>query len=147
MRSRASCVFIATLLVAACSHAQVGGVTVSNAWVRATTSADATSAAYLTITNQLAGDERLIGVSSPAAAAVEIHRTTTDSMGMTDMPAVSEMHIPAGATVTLEPGGFHLMLTGLKAPLKAGGPTIPLTLTFALAEPITVQADVRATSP
>jgi len=135
------------LLIAGCAAAPAGGVSVTGAWVRATASADEPSAGYLTIVNESGIPQKLTGVTTTVAQIVEMHRTTTDSVGMTQMQTVGEINVPVGGTVTLEPGGFHLMLDELHQRLAAGGPTIPLTLTFALAGPITVQADVRASAP
>jgi copper(I)-binding protein len=82
----------------------------------------------------------LTAVTSPSAASVEMHKTSTMS-GMTGMDDVSAIHIPAGGTVTLEPGGFHLMLmspTGLQV-----GQTVDLVLTFENAGTMTVKAEVK----
>jgi copper(I)-binding protein len=84
--------------------------------------------------------ETLTGVTSPAAGSVEMHRTSTMS-GMTGMEPVSAIHIPAGGTVTLEPGGFHLMLMSPK-PIQVGQ-TVDLVLTFEKAGAMTVKAEVK----
>jgi copper(I)-binding protein len=119
-----------------------GAVTVTDAWARATAVLDRPGGAYLVIRNPTAQADALIGASSPAAASVEVHETTRDSGGMMGMHAIPRLEIPAGGTVALEPGGFHLMLMGLAKPLAVGD-TIDLTLRFERAGPITVQAAVR----
>jgi copper(I)-binding protein len=118
-------------------------VTVSGAWVRVAATTGAPTAAYLVIANPGGQADALLSVSTPAASAVEIHQTSTDMNGMTGMAAIPRLEVPAGGTVQLAPGGFHLMVTGLKAPLTAGG-TIELDLVFEHAGRVVVQADVRA---
>jgi copper(I)-binding protein len=71
-----------------------------------------------------------------------IHRTTTDSAGMTGMSMMDGVAVPAGGVVTLEPGGIHLMLTGLTSALESGT-SIALELTFEHAGTIRVDAAVR----
>jgi periplasmic copper chaperone A len=149
MRSRTAAllpVLVAVLSLAACggsSSATGGGlVTVSGAWVRAA-AAGSTSAAYMTITNGTLAEEALVGASTAAAANASIHQTTTDSSGMTGMRMTDQVTIPAGKTVMLEPGGYHIMLENLTGDLAAGS-TIQLTLTFEHAGPLNVRAEVRA---
>lgn len=117
-------------------------VTVSGAWIRAAAKAGAPTAAYLVITNAGGQADALIGASSPAAGMVEIHQTTTDTSGMTGMHPVARIDVPAGATVRLEPGGFHIMMPSVSAPLVAGQ-TVELDLVFEHAGKVIVQADVR----
>ena len=88
-----------------------------------------TSAAYLTIENSGSEPDRLVGASSPAAKTVEIHEMVDDGGTMRMRPLADGLAIPANATTTLEPGGYHIMLIDLKAPLKAGD-RFPLDLTF-----------------
>lgn len=83
------------------------------------------------IRNTGAGADRLLSASTPAAASVDIHRMQMQGEVM-QMRAVPAVEIPAGATVVMKqgaPDGYHLMLTGLKAPLKDGD-RFPVTLTF-----------------
>jgi copper(I)-binding protein len=113
---------------------------VSGAWVRPPTSPGLPAAGYLVIRNPGGQPETLTAASSLSAGSVEMHKTTTMS-GMTGMEPVSAIHIPAGGTVTLEPGGFHLMLMNPKP--MAVGDTIELVLTFEKAGTITVKAEVK----
>jgi hypothetical protein len=85
--------------------------------------------------------DALLTASTPLAAKVEIHETTT-SGGMTGMHPVDRLEIPAGGTVRLEPGGVHLMLMGLTGPVEPGT-TVSLELRFEHAGTIVVQAPVR----
>ncbi len=134
--------------VAACSSsggstATGGGfVTVSGAWARAVAKGG-TSAAYLQIVNGRLSDDTLVGVSTDAAQRASLHETTTDKTGMTGMQPVDGIKIPAGKTVMLEPGGYHIMLEGLTADLVAGS-QIRLVLTFEQSGPLNVTAEVRA---
>ena len=133
------------VVMAACSSGggTAGGkLTVSEAWVRVPASPD-TTAAYLTIVNGTTADDSLVGVSTTAATSASLHRTTTDSSGMTGMQMTDSVHVPAGGTVSLAPGGFHIMLMGLTGDLKAGA-TIELVLTFEHAGVVKVTAEVRA---
>jgi copper(I)-binding protein len=150
MRSRRSilAVLLAGLLFGACSSAGAstapssGSVTVTDAWARATAVVDRPGGAYLVIHNDSGRADALTGASSPAAASVEVHETTMQSGGMMGMHAIPRLDVPAGATVRLEPGGYHLMLMGLAKPLAVGD-TVELTLRFQEAGDITVKAAVR----
>ena len=120
-----------------------GSIAVRDAWIRAAAEGGL-SAAYLTITNGTAADDALIGVSAPElATTVSLHETTTGDDAMTGMHHTPSIAVPANGTVTLEPGGFHVMLEGLQQDLAAGD-TVQLELTFERAGPVTVAAQVRA---
>lgn len=91
-----------------------------------------------------AGDmsDQLIGAASPVAAKAELHTHIKEGDIMRMRP-VAEIDVAAGKATVLQPGGLHVMLIGLKAPLKEGT-TFPLTLTFKRAGSMTVDVDVRA---
>jgi periplasmic copper chaperone A len=133
-------------LVAAGATAQTGDPQVTNAWARATPGAAQTAAAYVTMMS--AAGDRLTAVSTPAAQKADLHTMTMDGNVM-KMRQVDGIDLPPGQAVTLKPGGYHIMLTGLAQPLKEGQ-TFPLTLTFANAGAhdvtVTVQK-VGATGP
>lgn len=141
-------------LLAACGSSDSSSdpaVQVSDAWARTTAPTQTEGAVYMTI--ESADGDRLVGAQVPAsvAAKAEIHESmeksgeTGDSEegmesgdtaagggedhGMMTMKEVGEVEIPAGETVKLEPGGFHIMLMHLKGPIEAGE-TIPVTLDF-----------------
>jgi hypothetical protein len=120
--------------------AQADGLTVHDAWARASAGAATTGAAYVMVMGGSQPDQ-LIGASSPVAATAEVHQTLTEN-GVMKMRPAPNLPIPAGQMVTFAPGGTHIMLMGLKHPLAAGQ-TFPLTLTFAHAGPITVDVAVR----
>jgi periplasmic copper chaperone A len=119
---------IATTLAAtvAAALAQTGQVEITNAWARATPGGATTGAAYLTIVSPVA--DRLVGASSPVAKSAQLH-TMTMQGNIMKMRPVAGIDLPAGKAVTLKPGGLHIMLTGLTAPIK-DGQNFPLTLTF-----------------
>lgn len=119
-----------------------GGLQISQPWSRATAAGMPMGVAYFTITNRGGKADALIAASTPAAARVEIHHTTLVD-GMARMRPLGEVPIPAGETVKIEPGGIHLMLVDLKAPLVAGKP-VPLTLEFRVAGRVTVELAVEA---
>lgn len=102
-------------------------VAANNVWIRATVPAQQVTGAFMTLTSVT--DVRLVAASTPQAAAVEIHEMSMDNnvMQMREMP--DGITVPKGATIELKPGGYHLMLTGLKGQMKAGA-EVPLTLTF-----------------
>jgi periplasmic copper chaperone A len=107
-----------------------GNVLMKDAWTRATPGAATAAAGYLTITNTGKESDVLLGASSDAADRVELHETATGSDGVSTMrPLPDGLTILPGETVELKPLGRHLMLLGLKAPLKEGQ-TLMLQLTF-----------------
>jgi copper(I)-binding protein len=114
-------VLIALLLFLNPAYAQV---TVKDAWVRATAPQQQVAAAYLQITS--VEDLRLVAARSPIAGAVEIHETRMEN-NMTKMRPVASVALPAGKVVEFTPGGNHIMLMGLKGPVKEGE-SVPLTL-------------------
>jgi copper(I)-binding protein len=115
-------------------------VTAADAWCRPSPNGAKAGGCYVTLT--AATDDRLTGGSSPRAAELQVHEMKTEN-GMMKMAQLTEgLPLPAGQAVRLAPGGNHLMLIGLTAPLVAGE-AVPLTLKFASAPEVTVQAAVR----
>ncbi|HUZ71697.1 MAG TPA: copper chaperone PCu(A)C [Stellaceae bacterium] len=106
-------------------------IAVTDAWARATPQGAQTGAAFVTVTNHGATDDKLIGASTPIATMAQLHRTIDDN-GVMKMRPVAVIDLKPGASVTLKPGYMHVMLMGLKHPL-AQGASFPLTLTFAKA--------------
>jgi copper(I)-binding protein len=118
----------------------VGSLVVADPWSRPTFAGMPVGVAYFTITNKGAVADTLIAARTPAAARVEFHRTLIEG-GMAKMRSSSSILIAPGSTVVAEPGGLHLMLLELKAPL-AEGTSVPLVLTFASAGEVTIQLRV-----
>ena len=130
---------IASSAIATAACAQVS---VSNAWVRATVPVQKSSGAFMVLRSDQAA--RLVGVSSPVAASVELHKSAMQD-GTMSMDHVDAIDLPAGKDVNLAGGGYHVMLIGLKRQLKQGE-TVPLTLQVkrgAATENVTVQAAVK----
>ena len=117
------------------------GVAVQDAWARATPTGATAGAAYMTLTSP-AGDV-LTGASTPAAGQAAVHEMRMDGAVMRMRAVEGGLVLPPGQAVTLRPGGLHVMLEGLKAPLKQGG-TVPLHLTFRTAPPLDLQVPVQA---
>jgi copper(I)-binding protein len=116
-------------------------IAVEHAWARATTAAAKTGAAYFTIVNKGTSEDRLISASSPASDKAQLHVTIEDH-GVMRMRPMPDLEIKPGATVSLVPGQMHLMLIGLKAPLKLGE-TFSVTLTFEKAGSVDIQVKVE----
>ena len=114
---------------AAAHSVTIGALSLTDLWTRATPPSAPTGGGYLTIENTGAEADRLIGITSPTAARAEIHEMTTKDGTMIMRPAPGGIEIPAGGTVALAPGGFHIMFMDLKEPFVEGG-KVPVTLTF-----------------
>ncbi len=118
--------------------------TVADAWVRATVPQQRTTGLYVNLTSAKGG--KLVSASSTVAEAVEIHEMKMDGQIMR-MRQLPELALPAGQTVQLKPGGYHIMLINLKRPL-AVGEAVPVTLvienTAGPKETLEVRAAVRS---
>ena len=141
--------FMATLLGAAflvgLGPAQAQSVAeqveVQGAYVRAVPPGQPNSASFMALHNGDSREHALVGAKSPAAKVVELH---THNMvdGMMQMRPVDKIDLPAGATTSLQPGGFHVMLIGLQQPLVPDQ-AVPLTLVFDDGSEAKVSAPVR----
>jgi periplasmic copper chaperone A len=100
-----------------------------------------TGVVYMIVMNHGAADDDLTGLSTPIADKAEMHRTVTEN-GVSRMEAVADLPVKANEAATFGPGGLHVMLTGLKQPLKLSD-SFPLTLTFAKAGAVTVTVSVQ----
>lgn len=134
---------LALALPCAAHDYSVGALKIVHPWARATPNGAIAGAGYLTITNTGKTPERLTGGSTPIAGKFEIHEMSMTGGVMRMRPVAGGLVIAPGQTVKLEPGGYHVMLIGLKRPLKAGE-AIPATLTFQNAKPLKVQFNVEA---
>jgi len=115
-------------------------VKVDDPWVRATVAPQKATGAFMQLTS--ARPAKVVAASSPVAAMVEIHEMKMDG-GVMKMRAVDALPLPAGQAVALKPGSYHVMLMGLKAPIKAGE-TVPLTLTVEGEDKRRTTVEVRA---
>ena len=109
-------------------------------WARATATKARNGAAYITIKNSSGSRDRLVSGNSLVAKSAALHNHVMDS-GVMKMRPAGSIEIPAHAAVIMKPGGLHVMLMGLKSPLVKGG-SLPLTLTFEKAGPITIQLKI-----
>ena len=116
---------IAALFALSCAAAQAQNVSVQDAWVRATVPGQQATGAFMKITAKDGGT--LISVSSPASGVVQVHEMKMDGGVMQMRALAAGLNLPAGKTVELKPGGYHVMLMDLKAPLQIGA-IVPLTL-------------------
>ena len=122
------------------SGALAGDIAIKDAFARASATRSATSASlYMTIVGSDAPD-RLVAISSPAADSAMLHESKTID-GVAQMSHLNALDIPASARITLSPGGTHVMLMGLKQPLKRGD-KVALTLTFKKAGDVAVTVPV-----
>ena len=126
--------FIATGLIVAASitsawaqPAQGAAIDVKNPWVRATVAQQKSTGAFMQLTAKT--DTRLVAAQSPVAGVVEIHEMAMDHNVMKMRALPTGLALPAGQTVELKPGGYHVMLLDLKGQVKEGD-TVPLTLVF-----------------
>lgn len=122
-----------------------GTLQIDHPWARATPPAAKNGAVYVEIRNTGSEPDRLLAVSTPAAEKAELHKTERDGeiLRMREAPTVE---IPPNDSALLQPGGLHIMLSGLKGALKAGT-EFPLTLQFEKAGPIEVEIRIERSAP
>ncbi|MBY8824991.1 copper chaperone PCu(A)C [Sphingomonas colocasiae] len=126
----------------AAQNARQGNIAIENPWSRQTAPGQGNGAGFMTIVNRGKAADRLLGGTSLAAARVEVHSMTMDGGVMRMRPVTGGLPIPAGGGVALKPGGYHIMLIGLKQPL-APGAQVPVTLRFENAGAIAVRLKVQ----
>src|SRR5215471_17340579 len=150
LASRASFALAAVLSVgllttapARAEEIKAGDLVITQAWSRATPGGAKVGGGYLTIENRGSAPDRLIGGASDAAGKVEVHEMTMKNGVMTMRPLEKGVTIDPGKVVKLAPGGYHLMLTDLKGPLKQGD-KLAITLEFEKAGKVQVSFDVQA---
>lgn len=120
---------------------KIGALTLSDLQVRATVGGVPTTAAYLTIANAGKTPDRLLSIACACASAAMMHETRTRN-GVSSMTMLSDLTIPAGGKVRFRPDSLHVMLVGLKRPLKAGAMQ-PMTLRFEKAGTVKAGFHVR----
>ncbi|MDL2339080.1 MAG: copper chaperone PCu(A)C [Pseudomonadota bacterium] len=130
---------LATLVATAHSF-KVGAIEIDHPYARPTSAGQRVGGSYLKLDNKGASD-RLLSATSAMAASVELHSMSMEGDVM-KMRQVDVIELPKGATVELKPGSFHIMLMGLKAPLKAGD-KFPMTLKFEKAGEVVVTVNVE----
>ena len=134
---------VVLLVWASASHGQVQ---VKDAWARPALQGQTATGAFMSLTSS--DGARLIGAASPVAGVVEIHEMVMEGSVMRMRP-IAGLDLPAGRSVELKPGGYHVMLMDLKRPLKAGE-RVPLELRLEtkdkrlVTQPIEVEVATRA---
>ena len=118
-----------------------GTLTISHPWSRATAASAKVGALYLTVANAGAEADRLLGVSTEVAERCELHLSGTSGEVMS-MQMVDQVEVPAGGSASFAPKGAHVMLMGLKAPLKKGT-SYSAILHFEKAGDVTVEVKVQ----
>jgi periplasmic copper chaperone A len=127
---------------AAFSHEfKVGSLEIIHPHMNASGAQAHSAGGFMTIVNQGSESDRLIGVTAGFAAESMVHETAVDASGVARMNAVPQLEIPAGSTVELMRGGYHVMFMGLSGPITEGE-TLPATLTFEKAGSVEVEFSV-----
>jgi copper(I)-binding protein len=138
-------VTLALAALSAVAHSfKLGEIDIGHPYARPTREGQMVGAGYLKLANKGPVD-RLVSATSPAAGSVEIHSMSMEGDVM-KMRQVDAIELATGQTVELKPGGYHLMLMGLKAPLKVGE-KFPLTLKFEKAGEVVVTIKVEEPKP
>ncbi|MGA0117195.1 MAG: copper chaperone PCu(A)C [Ilumatobacteraceae bacterium] len=121
-------------------------ITISSQWARTSPMATDMGAAYMTINSD--ADDELVSASVDMSIAMmtQVHEMVMGDDGAMKMQEVEKIVIKAGTPTELKPGGYHVMLMGLKAPLETGS-TISVTLTFARAGEVVVEVPVQEEAP
>lgn len=131
---------VAALAFAPLSAVLAADIAVTQPWARATLAPGGAGAAFMTISNAGGMADKLVKAATPVAGAAELHTHRMDGTVMR-MEAVPSIEVPANGSATMAPGGLHVMLFDLKAPLSEGM-SFPLTLTFEHAGDVTVTVPV-----
>ena len=122
----------------------VGSIHITQPWARATPKGASSGAGYLTVTNTGSAPDRLTCAGTDAAAQCQIHTMSMENGVMKMRPLEGGLEIKPGETVTLKPGGDHMMFVKLKHPLETGK-TVEATLQFENAGTVKVELPVVAT--
>jgi copper(I)-binding protein len=123
-----------------------GSVEIREPWARPSSSHLLQAAGFLTVANKGSEPDRLVGASSPAAASIEIQAIKVVGANLRMQPRADGLVIHGGVTMTMKPRGYHLLLNGLKVPLRTGA-RLPVTLTFEKAGAIDVEFSVKSPGP
>ena len=143
---RESTVLLGLLLALAINgqvHAQTPDakpIVIDHPWARATPAGAKTGAAYMTLINNGSSGDRLLAAKTPVADAVQFHSVSEEN-GVSRMREMRAVEVPPGGKVAFSPGSMHIMVVGLKQPLKEGQ-TFPLSLTFEKAGKVEVTVSI-----
>ncbi len=130
---------LTAILALSCGALYAQTVDIQGAWARATVPGQKATGAFMKLTAK--DGTRLVGVSSPVAGVSEVHEMKMDGDVMKMRAVQGGLELPAGKAVELKPGGYHVMLMDLKAPL-AKDSTVPLTLVFKDAKGVETKTEV-----
>jgi hypothetical protein len=144
MSRKLFCILIAVFLAGpAFAHDYTAGsLKIGHPWARATPKGAPVGGGYLSVTNSGTEPDRLVGGSTPISRKFEVHQMSMDHGVMKMRPLGNGLEIPPGKTITLSPGGLHVMFVDLNQPLKQGD-KIPATLEFAKAGKVQVEFAVE----
>lgn len=120
-------------------------ITVKDGFVREVPPNQTISAAFMTLQNNDMSDHKVVSATSPAANVVELH-THTHENGMMKMRQIPQIDLPAGGDAVLKPGGLHIMLIDLTAPLVSGK-AVPVTIKFEDGSEKTLELPVKSVKP
>jgi periplasmic copper chaperone A len=143
---RLACAALLSCLALSVTHAEdpvAASIVVTQAWSRATPGGSKIAGGYLTIENKGSIADRLLSASTDVAKKIEIHEMAVNDGVMTMHPVEGGLPIEPDRIVKFAPGGLHLMIVGLSAPLLQGD-KVPVALKFEKAGEITVTFDVQA---
>ncbi len=132
----------AVLLTGFWQATSASGMDIDHPWARATVEGMSMGGVFLTIENETKQDDVLVAASSPVSQKVELHNHINDNGVMRMREVEGGIPLPKGQKVMLKPGSYHVMLMGLKKPLKVGD-EFPLTLKFKNAQAKTVTVEVE----
>jgi periplasmic copper chaperone A len=144
-RASAAALAAAAIALSACvpeGAQRVGDLHIEAPWVRATPPGASVSGGFLVIRNRGDRDDRLVSATSSAVTRVEMHEMRHEDGMMKMRPLRDGIAIPAGSEVTLQPGGYHLMMIEPKQPF-AGGDVVVASLHFEHAGDVEVAFRVR----
>ena len=133
---------IVAALLSAPAWAQTAAIKVEGAWARASVQGQKATGAFMRLTAK--DGARLVRAESPAAGLAEVHEMKMEGDIM-KMRAVPTLDLPAGKTVELKPGGYHVMMMDLKGPVKAGD-VVPVTLVLESKDGLRSTLEVKATA-
>ena len=131
---------LAVIAALACGTLYAQTVEVKDAWVRTTVPGQKATGAFMKVTAK--EPSKLVGASSPVAGVTEVHEMKMEGDVMKMRAVAGGLDLPAGKTVELKPGGYHVMLMDLKAPL-AKDSTVPLTLVFKDAKGVESKVELK----
>lgn len=133
-------IFVALALALQCGATYAQNVEIKDAWVRASVQGQQATGAFMKITAK--ENMKLVGISSPVAGVAEVHAMKMDGNVMTMRAVQGGLDLPAGKTVELSPGGYHVMLMDLKSRLSKDS-TVPLTLVFKDAKGVESKVELK----